>query len=118
MEIRMTKGMRDAALAAEKRKLIADGEVHRVALVYAKVGLEQALRPEVLWQAALSQALGFAVRHVEHVLAPSGLRMQTVMPYLLAGLSLIARKKMIKPALGVGVLGALALAWVMRKNRR
>jgi hypothetical protein len=117
MEIRMTKGARDAALAAEKRKLIAEGELYRVGLVYAKVRVEQALRPEVLWQSVLSQALGFAARHVEQVLAPSGLRLQTVMPYLLAGLSWIARKKMIKPTLALGAVAALGVTWLMRKKQ-
>lgn len=114
----MTKGARDTALAAEKKKLIADGELYRVGLVCAKARVEQALRPEALWQAALSHVLGFAAKHVEHLLAPSGLRLQTVMPYLLAGLSLIARKKMIKPALGVGVATALVVTWRMRKKRQ
>ncbi len=114
----MTKVARDAVLAAEKRKLIVEGELYRVGLVYAKVCVEQQLRPEALWQSVLTQALGFAAKNVEQLLAPSGLRLQTVMPYLLAGLSLIARKKMIKPALGVGVVAALAVTWLMRKKRQ
>lgn len=114
----MTKGAQDTLLAAEKKKLIAEGELYRVGLVCAKALVAQQLRPEALWQGALSQALGFAAKHVEHMLAPSGLRVQTAMPYLLAGLSLIARKKMIKPALGVGVVAALVVTWLMRKKHR
>lgn len=112
----MIKGAQNTLLAAEKRKLIADGELYRVGLVCAKALVAQELRPEALWQGVLSHALGFAAKHVEHILAPSGLRLQSVMPYLLTGMSLIARKKMVKPALGVIV--ALAVTWLIRKKRR
>ena len=114
----MSKDAQDTLLAAEKRKLIVEGELYRVGLLCAKTLVAQELRPESLWQGALSQVLGFAAKHVEHMLAPSGLRLQTAMPYLLAGLSLIARKKMVKPALGVGVVAALAATWLMRKKQR
>lgn len=114
----MTKGAQNTLLAAEKRKLIVEGELHRVGLVCAKALVLQELRPEALWQGALSHVLGFGVKHVEHLLAPSGLRLQTVMPYLFAGLSLIARKKMVKPALGLGVFAALAVILVVRKKHR
>jgi hypothetical protein len=59
---------------------------------------------------------GFATGRVEQLLTPGGIRMQTVMPYVLAGFSLIARKKMVKPALGFGAVAVLALAWLVRKR--
>ena len=114
----MTKNVGDVAQDAEKKRLIADGALYRVRLACAKIGVAQNLRPEALWHGALSHALVFAAARVEHMLAPGGVRMQTVMPYVLAGLSLITRRKMIKPALSIGVVAATAVAWLVRRRRK
>ena len=112
----MTKDVLGITVAAQKEKLIADGALYRVELVRAKAYVTENLRPDVLWSSALAQVLGLAAGRVEQLFSPGGVRMQTVMPYVLAGFSLIARKKMIKPALGVGAAAMLALVWLVRKR--
>lgn len=112
----MAKDVPDMTTAAQKEKLIADGALYRVELVRAKVHVTHSLRPDALLNGLLTQVLGLATGRVEQLFAPGGIRMQAVMPYVLAGFSLIARKKMIKPALGVGAVVVLALVWLARKR--
>lgn len=113
----MAKDVPDISTAARKEKLIADGALYRVELVRAKVHVTHSLRPDALWNGVLTQVLGLATGRVQQLFAPGGLRIQTVMPYVLAGFSLIARKKMIKPALGIGAVAVLALVWLVRKRQ-
>lgn len=107
-----------AALAAHKKKLIAEGELYRIGVLHAKTHVSHALRPEALLHGILEHAVGFASNRVETLLAPNGLRLQTVMPYLLAVFSYLGRKKLIKPALGTGVAAIVALVSFMRRKRQ
>jgi hypothetical protein len=114
----MTNNARNAARDAEKARLIADGALCRVGLACAKMQVTQNLRPEALWHSALSHVLDFSVVRIAQLLAPGGARMQTVMPYVLAGFSLISRKKIIKTALGFGLAAAVAVTWLVRTKRK
>lgn len=114
----MSKEMSEAALAAHKKALIAEGELFRVGLMHSKINVGNALHPQVLLRGALDHAVGLAHDRVDHFLAPTGLRLQTVLPYLLTAFSFVARRKLVKPALAVGVTVALGAAWVMRRKRR
>ncbi len=113
----MTKDVAHAALAAQKARLIAQGDSYRVGLVRSRVHMAQGLRPEALLHGAFDQALGFATARFEHLLAPTGLRLQTVMPYLIAAVSFMARKKLLKPAIGIGVAAVGVMWWIRRKRR-
>ena len=113
----MTNAVGAAALAAQKARLIAQGDSYRAGLAHARVQMAQSLRPDALLHGVLDHALGFATARLEHLLAPTGLRVQTVMPYLIAALSFLARKKLIKPAIGIGAAAAGAL-WLMRRKGR
>lgn len=106
-----------AALAAQKQRLIAEGALYRVGVVHAKACVSQALRPEALLHQAVQQAVGYAGARVETLLAPNGPRLQALMPVLLTTLSFIARKKLVKPALGA-VAAAAGLLWYLRRRRQ
>lgn len=107
--------MSNQGLAAEKARLIAQGDSYRAGLALARAQMGQSLRPDALLHGALEQALGFASSGLEHLLAPTGLKAQTMLPYVLATLSFIARKKLVKPAIGLAA-AALGAAWWMRRK--
>lgn len=106
-----------AALAAQKQQLIAEGALYRVSVAHARACVSQALRPEALLHEVVQQAAGYAGARVETLLAPNGPRLQALMPVLLAALSFLARRKLVKPALGA-VAAAAGLAWYLRSKRR
>lgn len=111
----MSKDAAAAALAAHKNRLIGEGELYRVRLALAKAHVGAALRPEALLHEALGQAGRFAGNRLDGLLGPTGLRWQSVMPLVLTALSFIGRRRLVKPALGVG-LAAVAVAWLLRRR--
>ncbi|HAT33696.1 MAG TPA: hypothetical protein DCW29_23495 [Janthinobacterium sp.] len=106
-----------AAIAAHKKRLIAQGQLYRIGIVHARANVGQALRPEALLEGALGMALGFAGARVETLLAPGGFRLQAVVPYVLTALSFIGRRKLVKPALVVGAVVGVAATWLLRRKR-
>jgi hypothetical protein len=110
-----------AALAAHKQRLIREGELYRVGVIHSKALLSQALHPEALLHGAVDQAIGVAQARFGALLQPgglSGLPLKTMMPLLLTAGSYIVRKRLVKPALAVGVLVAAGAAWLIRRKRQ
>ncbi|MEC5163799.1 hypothetical protein ACFDR9_004226 [Janthinobacterium sp. CG_23.3] len=114
----MSKDAKEAALAAHKKRLIAEGEFYRVGIVHARASVAHALHPQALLHGAVEHMVGYAGARVDTLLAPGGLGWKAATPYILPALTFIARKKIIKPALGVGVLVAAAVGWLVRRKRR
>lgn len=104
-----------AALAAHKDRLIAQGQSYRVGIVHARACVTQALRPEALLHEALEHAAGLAGARFDTWL-PGGLRWQSVLPLLLPALSVIRRRKLVKPALAAACV-AVALGWMLRRRQ-
>ncbi|MES2740265.1 MAG: hypothetical protein V4754_04865 [Pseudomonadota bacterium] len=113
----MTKVSLVESAAERKKVLIAEGEYFRVGLVHAKLSVGHALQPQALLHGALDHAVGFAHARVDQFLAPTGVRLETVMPYAMSALSFMARRKLIKPALAVAVVVAVGVAWFKRRKR-
>lgn len=113
----MSHDKHHAAAAAYKQKLIAEGELYRVGIVHARANVVHALHPQTLLHGAVEHALGYAHARVDAVLAPGGLGWQALVPYVLPTLTFVARKKIFKPALGVGIVVVAALAWFRRRKR-
>jgi hypothetical protein len=109
----MSENDKLAAQAARKRLLIAQGEMYRVGIVHARANVGYALRPESLLQGVVETAVGFAGHRVESLLAPGGMRLQG---YVLTALSFIGRKKLVKPALVLVAVAAVAASWLRRKR--
>ncbi|MBA5686748.1 hypothetical protein [Rugamonas apoptosis] len=116
----MTTQTEQAALAADKMRLIREGELQRVKVAHAKAQLGMALRPEALLHSAVDQASALAQARLGGLLSPGGLNManlKTVLPIALTVGSFIMRKRLLKPALGVGAVVALGVAWLARRKR-
>lgn len=110
----------ERALAADKLRLIREGELYRVKVVHAKAQVGQALRPDALVHGAVEHALGLAQARFGALLQPGGWRginFRALAPYALTLGSYVARKRLVKPALGVGVAVALGVGWLMRRQR-
>lgn len=116
----MNKQEEQAALAAAKQRLVAEGELHRLSTLHAKMQLSQALRPEALLHGAVEHAVGVAQSRLGGLLSPGGLsqlNFKTLMPYALTVGSFIVRKRLYKPALAVAAVVTAGAAWLMRHKR-
>lgn len=115
----MTKQTERAALAAEKNRLIKEGELYRVGVVHGKALVAQALQPDALLHSAVEHAAGMAKNRLSGLLQPgglSGINLKVLMPYALTIGSFLARKRLVKPALGVAAVLGAGLAWLLRNK--
>jgi hypothetical protein len=113
----MNDAVQAAALADRKAKLLLDGAIYRVGIVHAKATVARGLRAESLIHNAVEDAIGFAGTRLEAVLAPIGGRFQLLMPLAVAAFSYLSRKKLLKPAIGAGLVVAAVAAVAGRRNR-
>jgi hypothetical protein len=123
----MSKHEEEAALAAEKLRLIREGELLRIKVVHSKALVGQALHPDALMHGAIDHAVGMAQARLGGLLQPGGLSaglgglnfksVRSLMPYALTVGSFIARKRLIKPALVVVALAGAGVAWLLRHKR-
>ena len=115
----MSKQDDEAALAAEKQKLIREGELLRIKVVHSKALVAQALQPDALLHGAVDQAIGMAQARLGGLLQPgglSGVNFKSLMPYALTIGSYIARKRLVKPALALVVLAGAGVTWLWRRK--
>ncbi|RZT11363.1 hypothetical protein SAMN05216319_0156 [Duganella sp. CF402] len=123
----MNKQEQAAALAAEKQKLIREGELYRIKVVHSKALVGQALHPEALLHGAVEHAVSLAQARLGGLLQPGGLSgglgglnfksLKSLMPYALTIGSFIARKRLIKPAIALAVVAGAGVAWLLRHKR-
>ncbi|SEN99167.1 hypothetical protein SAMN05428959_10458 [Duganella sp. CF517] len=116
----MTKDAESTAFAADKQRLIREGELYRIKVVHSKALVANAMHPDALFHGAVDHAVGLAQARLGGLLQPggmSGFNYKALMPYALTVGSFIARKKLIKPALGVAAVLGLGAAWLMRRKR-
>ena len=106
------------ALAERKARLLRQAEFYRVGIVHAKANIKQGVRPEVIFHSALDHA-SWAVRsRVDSMLRPTGINVASMMPYAMTIIGFITRRRLVKPAIGVAVVGgALAYYFQQRRNR-
>ncbi|MTV40903.1 hypothetical protein [Duganella radicis] len=115
----MSKQEDEAALAAEKHRLIREGELLRIKVVHSKALVGQALQPDALFHGAVDHAIGMAQARLGGLLQPGGLsgfNYKALMPYALTIGSYIARKRLVKPALALVVLAGAGVAWLWRRH--
>jgi hypothetical protein len=121
----------EAALAAEKLRIIREGELWRIKLVHSKALVGQALQPDALMHGAIDHAVGLAQARLGGLLhsgdgggfslksltslASLG-TLKTVMPYALTVGSFIARRKLVKPVLILATAAGVGVAWLMRRK--
>lgn len=114
----MSKHTHDA-VAADIERLIREGELYRIKVVHAKALVSQALQPDALMHGAVDHAVGLAQARLGGLLQPGGLsklNFKAVMPYAISIGSFIARKRLIKPALGVVALAGAGVAWLLHRK--
>lgn len=121
----MNKQEQAAALAAEKQRVIREGELYRIKVVHSKALVGQALQPDALLHGALEHAVGLAQARLGGLLHPGagigGLNFKSIkslMPYALTIGSFIARKRLIKPAIALAVVAGAGVAWLLRHKRQ
>jgi hypothetical protein len=120
-----------AALAAEKQRVIREGELWRIKLVHSKALVGQALQPEALMHGAIDHAVGLAQARLGGLLhggAGGGFSfksltslaslgtLKSLMPYALTVGSFIARRRLIKPALALATAAGIGAAWLLRRK--
>lgn len=123
----------DAALAAEKQRLIREGELLRIRVVHSKALVGQALQPEALMHGAVDHAVALAQARLGGLLHPGGgggsggggllgalnfSTLKSLMPYALTVGSFIARKRLIKPALALVTVAGAGVTWLLRHKRQ
>jgi hypothetical protein len=113
----MQDAVEPASKAARKAQLLRDGEFYRVGIVHAKQRVMHSLSPNAIMHHAFEHAVGFATHRIDSVLAPTGVRLQALVPYAVTALSLFARKKLLKPVLGIALV-ALAVGALLARYRR
>lgn len=120
----MSKHEDAAALAAEKQKLIREGELARIKVVHAKALVTQAMQPDALMHGALDHAVSLAQARLGGLMQPGGLSglsftsLKSLMPYAMTIGSFIARKRLIKPVLVLVAVAGAGMTWLMRYKRQ
>lgn len=102
--------------AERKAELIRQGEFYRVGVVHSKAQVKYAARPEALFHSAVDHATWAVRSRVDSLLQPTGASVASIMPYAMAIIGFIRKRKMGKASLGV----ALALAgagWYLQQRR-
>jgi hypothetical protein len=119
----MSKETEAAALDADKKRLIREGELYRIKLVHSKALVANALHPDALFHGAVDHAVGMARARMGGLLQPGGLsglsgliNIRSLAPYALTVGSFIARKRLIKPVLGVALVLGVGAAWLLRRK--
>nr|WP_202427678.1 hypothetical protein [Duganella margarita] len=118
-------------MAAEKLRVIREGELWRIKLVHSKALVGQALQPDALMHGAIDHAVGlaqarlggllhsgdgggFSLKSLTSLVSLGTLK--TVMPYALTVGSFIARRRLIKPVLVLATAAGVGVAWLMRRK--
>jgi len=117
---------RKATLSATKARLIKEGEMYRLGVLAGKHNIAQALHPEVLLHSAVDLAVGTVQTRLAGVIggtaATAGVggllaNYSKIMPIAMSVGGFIKRKRLVKPALGVGALLAAVGAWVYKRKQ-
>jgi hypothetical protein len=106
----------ELSLDERKAQLLRQAEFYRVGVVHAKAQLKQAARPDVLVHSAIDHATWAVRRRIDGLLQPTGTSVASLMPYLMAAVGFIRRRKTGAASLGVSL--ALAAIGLLVKRRQ
>lgn len=133
----MTNHVETTGFAAERQRLIREGELYRVKVVHSKALVANALHPDALFHGAVDHAVSLAQARFGGLLKPGGvlgglaglgglggsgginfkaLNYKKLLPYVMTAGSFIARKKLIKPVIGVVAVVGIGAYWLTRRN--
>jgi hypothetical protein len=102
--------------AERKAALIRQGEFYRVSVVHAKAQVKHAARPEQLFHSAVNHASGMLRAHFNGLLKPSGTSVSAIMPYAMALIGFIRKRRVGKASLGVA-LALAGIGWYLQQRR-
>lgn len=111
----------ERAAAANKQRLIKEGQLYRISLANSKELVGEALQPDALLHGAVDHATALARARLGMLMQPGGLggfNFRKLIPYALTAGSFVVRKRLVKPALGVAAVAALGAAWLLRHQRQ
>lgn len=105
-------------LAERKGALLRQGEMYRVGVAHAQAHVKDGLRPEVIVHRAIDHA-GWALRsRFDRLLRPgAGASAMSLLPAVVSLFGLLARRKLLRPALGVAA-AAVAVGWYSHRQAR
>jgi hypothetical protein len=111
-----------AELAVAKERLVREGELYRLGALRAKHEVLHALQPQALLHGAVDHALGVLQSRLGQFVGQggglAGINFKTVLPLALTAVSWLARRRrLMKPALAVGVVAAAGVWWLLRRQR-
>lgn len=97
------------SLAERKRKLLADGASYRSGMMFSRDRIKESLNAESLARLAISHLATSAYSRFENLFSMKGLNLQTLIPLVTGGISLLSKRSLLKPVVrGATVVGALA----------
>lgn len=110
-----------AELAVAKERLVREGELYRLSTLRSKHEVINALQPQALLHGAVDQAIGVVQARLGHFIGPGGglssINFTTALPLLVTAASWLGRRRrLLKPALAVGALVAVGVAWLIRRK--
>lgn len=107
-------------LAQRKEKLIREGAAFRAAMRASRTVVNQNLHADVMARSVVSHVTGTAYAAVGNLFKVNGANLQTLLPVIFKGASLIMRARLLRPMLKttviVGIVGAGAYYWFSRKK--
>ena len=119
----MSKETEAAEFAAEKQRLIREGELYRIKVVHSKALVGNALHPDALFHGAVEHAVGMARARIGGLLQPGGLggalggfNVKSLLPYAMTVGSFVVRKRLIKPVIGIALVAGIGVTWLMRRK--
>jgi hypothetical protein len=120
----MSNKEQQASRAAQKERLIREGEIYRLSVLQSKYQVVNALHPDRLMHDAVEHAVGAVQTRLGNLLGGPGggldkinfRSIKSLAPYALTVGSFIMRRRLLKPALAVAALAALGVGWLMRRK--
>jgi uncharacterized membrane-anchored protein len=106
------------SVAERKASLIRQGELYRVGVVQAKAHVKYAARPEQLFHSALNQAGWLLRSRIDSLLKPGGASVSAIMPYAMALIGFLRKRKAKAGKASLGVSLALAGIGLYLQQRR
>lgn len=104
--------------AERKKQLIAQGALYRAEVLLARQAFHTSLQPETLAQSAFQRVARIALAVAGNRVVP-GATLQTLLPMVMSGLSLLAKKKgLLKTLLRGGAVAGIAAAAVAMLSRK
>lgn len=110
-----------AELAVAKERLVREGELYRLSTLRAKHEVLHALQPAALLHGAVDHALGVVQSRLGQFIGQggglAGINFKAVLPLAVTAVSWLGRRRrLMKPALVVGVVAAASVWWLLRRK--